>query len=199
LLAQFNTKPTPTTVSAYKRVLAYLKGTRDVGINFKLGADTLPRPVAYTDADWGGPLTPGRRSCSGHVVLLAGGPISWRSHLQTSVALSSNEAEYMAASDAARELEWLTRLVNDMGLYAADADPIVFYMDNRGAQDLIRTSLVPKRSKHIDIRYHYVRDIASRGIIKPTSIGTKEMAADGFTKPLPEEPFRRFVGQLGLS
>lgn len=58
-------------------------------------------------------------------------------------------------------------------------------MDNRGAQDLIRTSLVPKRSKHIDIRYHYVRDIASRGIIKPTSIGTKEMAADGFTKPLP--------------
>lgn len=53
LLAQFNTKPTPTTVSAYKRVLAYLKGTRHVRINFKLGSDTLPRPIAYTDADWG--------------------------------------------------------------------------------------------------------------------------------------------------
>jgi hypothetical protein len=199
LLAQYNTKPTPTTVSAYKRVLAYLQGTRDVGIHFKPGANALPRPIAYTDADWGGPLTPGRRSCSGHVVLLAGGPISWRSHTQTSVALSSNEAEYMAASDAARELEWLTRLVNDMGLYAADADPIMFYIDNRGAKDLIQSSLVSKRSKHIDIRYHYVRDIAARGIIKITPIGTSDMAADGFTKPLPEAPFRRFVNQLGLS
>jgi hypothetical protein len=105
----------------------------------------------------------------------------------------------MAASDAAREVEWLTRLVADMGLYAADAEPFTFYMDNKGAHDLVRTSFVSRCSKHIDIRYHYVRDIAARGIINPTPIGTRNMAADGFTKPLAEEPFKRFRSQIGVS
>jgi hypothetical protein len=199
LLAQYNSKPTPKCVAAWKRVLAYLQGTRDIGLTFRIGTGQLPRPICYTDADWGGPLTPGRRSCAGQVIFLAGGPVSWKSHLQTSVALSSNEAEYMAASDAARELEWLSRLVVDMGLYAAGADPITFYMDNRGAKALIETKLVRKRSKHIDIRYHYIRDVAARRIIKPLAVGTKEMAADGFTKALAEPLFKRFVGQLGLS
>jgi hypothetical protein len=72
-------------------------------------------------------------------------------------------------------------------------------MDNRGAKALIETKLVRKRSKHIDIRYHYIRDVAARIIIKPLAVGTKEMAADGFTKALAEPLFKRFVGQLGLS
>lgn len=104
----------------------------------------------------------------------------------------------MAASDAVREVEWLTRLVADVGLYAAYATPITFYMDNKGAHDLVRTSFVSGRSKHIDIQYHYVRDIATRGIINPTPIGTRDMAADGFTKPLAEEPFKRFRNQIGV-
>jgi len=87
----------------------------------------------------------------------------------------------------------------DIGLYSRDADPIIFYMDNRGAKTLAESTLVSKRSKHIDIRYHYIRDVAARGIIKPTAIGTKDMAADGFTKPLSELLFKRFTGQLGLS
>ncbi|KAI2671499.1 hypothetical protein CBS147339_9480 [Penicillium roqueforti] len=198
LLAHFNTVPTQKTLSTQRRVLRYLKGSKQLGIVFRPGSGMLPPPVLYTDADWGGPLTPGRRSCSGYVMLLAGGPVSWRSHLQASVALSSNKAEYMAVSDAAREVEWLTRLVADMGLYAADAEPITFYMDNKGAHDLVRTSFVSRRSKHVDIRYHYVRDIAARGIINPTPIGTRDMAADGFTKPLAEESFKRFGGQIGV-
>ena len=132
-------------------------------------------------------------------MLLAGSPISWQAHMQNSVALSSNKAEYMAASDAAREAKWLHQLILDMGLYSTDAELITFYMDNKGALDLLWTSLVPKQSKHIDIRYHYTRDIAAWGIIKPTQIGTKDMAADGFTKPLPEDPFRRFRSQIGVS
>ncbi|KOS39226.1 hypothetical protein ACN38_g9947 [Penicillium nordicum] len=198
LLAHFNTVPTQKTLSTQRRVLRYLKGSKQLGIVFRPGSGMLPPPVLYTDADRGGPLTPGRRSCSGYVMLLAGGPVSWRSHLQASVALSSNKAEYMAVSDAAREVEWLTRLVADMGLYAADAEPITFYMDNKGAHDLVRTSFVSRRSKHVDIRYHYVRDIAARGIINPTPIGTRDMAADGFTKPLAEESFKRFGGQIGV-
>jgi hypothetical protein len=74
-------------------------------------------PVAYTDADWGGPPTDKRRSTSGYVFLINGGPISWKSRKQTSTALSSNEAEYMAASEAARETEWLYRLLEAMELY----------------------------------------------------------------------------------
>ena len=187
LLAQFNSKPTQKTVAAQKRLLRYLNGTRNVGINFPRGSGRLPEPVAYTDADWGGPLTSNRRSVSGYIFKIAGGPISWRSHRQTSVALSSNEAEYMAASDAAREAEWLWRLVIDMNLYSATTPPMNFYIDNRGAEDLIRSEFNTKRSKHIDIRYHYVRDIAERGIINiVANIGTKDMAADGFTKPLAE-------------
>ena len=74
-----------------------------------------------------------------------------------------------------------------------------FYIDNRGAEDLIRSEFNTKRSKHIDIRYHYVRDIAERGIINIVSIGTKDMAADGFTKPLAEHQFRQFINQIGVS
>ena len=86
----------------------------------------------------------------------------------------------------------------DIGLYAADASPITFYMDNKGAHDLVRTSFVSRRSKHINIRYHYIRDIAARGIINPTPIGTRDIAADSFTKPLTEEPFKRFRNQISV-
>ena len=78
LLAHFNTVPTQKTLSTQRRVLRYLKGSKQLGIVFRPGSGMLPPPVLYTDADWGGPLTPGRRSCSGYVMLLAGGPVSWR-------------------------------------------------------------------------------------------------------------------------
>jgi hypothetical protein len=199
VLATFNSNPTRSAFLAAKRVLQYLKGTKDVGINFPRGDGALPQPTAYTDANWGGSLTPGKRSCTGYVFLIGRSPISWKSRLQTSVALSSNEAEYMAASDVARKAKWLHRLLNDMAIYPQEIDPIPFYIDNRGAKDLIQSLLVNQRSKHIDVRYHYVRDIAKRRIIKVLPIGTKDMAADGFTKPLPYANHITFLDQLGLS
>jgi hypothetical protein len=105
----------------------------------------------------------------------------------------------MAASDTAREAEWLWRLLIDMNLYPASTPPIKFYIDSRGAEDLIKSEFNTKRSKHIDIRYHYVRDIAERGIIEIIGIDSKDMAADGFTKPLAKQQFHRFLEQIGVS
>jgi hypothetical protein len=115
----------------------------------------------------------------------------------------ASRAEYLAASDAAREAEWLRRFINDMGLYVDGdrdgVDSIPFYMDSKGARDLIASSTTTRRSKHIDVRYHYVRDIAARKVIEVMPIGTEFMAADGFTKSLAADPFRKFLRQIGVS
>ena len=200
LLAQFNSRPTRKAQSAQQHLLSFLKGARTTGIVFERGSGALPCPIAYSDSDWGGSLSPGRKSCTGYVFLINSAPISWKSRRQSSVALSSNEAEYLAASDTAREAEWLRRLINDMGLYgdASDGgvDSIPFYMDSKGARDLVSSSITTQRSKHIDVRYHYVRDIAARKIIEVIPIGTESMAADGFTKSLAMDRSGNFGDKL---
>jgi hypothetical protein len=197
LLAQFNKAPTRKAFGAAKHVIRYLKGSRTRGITFRMSGGPLPQPMVYTDSDWGGPHH-NRRSVSGYVVLLAGAPISWRSAKQTSVALSSNEAEYMAASEAARETQWLRRLLNEMEIYSAPLEPIAFHVDNKGCKDLISSTVTTKRSKHIDIRYHYTRELAADRIIDIRLCPSKENAADGLTKLLRSEGFTAFLRSIGL-
>jgi hypothetical protein len=205
MLAEYNTKPTMKCWSSLMHVLKYLKGTRTKGIQFysrKSRYSSLV-PIGYTDSDWGGPLTPARRSVSGNVFMMAGGPIAWRSQRQTCVATSSNEAEYIAASEAARSAVWIRNLINDMGLDGVlndeKAPPMTLYMDNKGAIDLTTALGATKRSKHIDIRYHYVRDMVNQGVISIRQVPSAEMAADGFTKVLDVVRHTRFLDLIGLS
>lgn len=181
-------------------VIKYLKGTRSLGIRYQHDpAANIEPPKAFSDSDWGGPHTKARRSVGGYVFKLAGGPIAWQSKRQTCVATSSNEAEYIAASEASREAYWIREIMKDLRLFDDQHAPsIPLHMDNKGAIDLTTSDMQTRRSKHIDIRYHYTRDMAEQGIIHIKQIPTAEMVADGCTKPLGSEAHAHFIRLLGL-
>ena len=135
---------------------------------------------------------------------MSGAPISWRSRKQTIVAVSTCEAEYISLSTAFKEAIWLRNLVHSLlsGIKEVQYDfeqPTTIHSDNQGAIALASNESINNRNKHIDIAYHYVRDVVKQGTVKLIYIQTSEMAADMFTKALPRIRFTANVAQLGLS
>lgn len=165
---------------AAKRVLRYLKGTRDMGIVYGLTDDSLELH-GYCDADWGGDRDT-RRSTTAYVFMLAGGAVSWGSKLQPTVALSSAEAEYMAACSAVQEAVYMRRLLSGLG-YQGDV-PTIIYEDNQGCIALSENPVLHKRTKHIDIRYHFTREKVESGEVVLEYIPTEHQLADLLTKAL---------------
>ncbi|BDD54388.1 hypothetical protein MAP00_009257 [Monascus purpureus] len=203
VLSQYHAKPTQKAWRALIHAIRYLKGSINRQITYHKATEPITSdllmPRCYTDSDWGGQLTGNRRSVSGYIFLLAGAPIAWKSRKQTSVALSSNEAEYMALSEASRDALWLRNLINELNVLPTECPPITLYIDNQGAHAMAEAELTTKRSKHIDIRYHYVREKIQDGIVKLQACPTKEQAADGLTKPLRTEQFDHFLQLTGIS
>ncbi|EDN05271.1 predicted protein [Histoplasma mississippiense (nom. inval.)] len=154
-------------------------------------------PIGYTDSDWAGPLNGERKSTSGFIFKLAGAPISWRSSKQPCVSLSSNEAEYVALSEAVREATWLRNMMMELGFVTAK-DPLPIRADNKGSIDLATVAAITARSKHIDTRFHYSRTQLNEGVISIKHVPTEDMVADGLTKPLSTVAFRHFIDLLGL-
>ena len=178
-LATFNKFPTYKSCKALLRVLIYLRDTSERGIQFT-GSDFILS--GYSDADWGGDLE-SRRSTTGYVVFAAGGPIAWQSKLQSTVAVSTMEAEYMAAFGAIQELIWIKGVLGELGFNYVD--PITLYMDSKSAMSLAKNPTHHKRSKHIDIKYHWLREHTfEEGTIYLEHCGTEEMIADVLTKAL---------------
>ena len=138
-----------------------------------------------------------RRSTSGNVFLLGGAAITWASKKQSSVALSTVEAEYMALSVATQEAIWLRQLQEEPGM--KDAGPTLIYEDNQGVISMAKNPVFHKRTKHIQIRYHFVREAVEDEVITLEYCRTSEILADSFTKPLPREQFERLRIGIGLS
>jgi len=186
VLSRFCKTPNYRACKALIRVLIYLRGTIDVGITFS--GSTLDLH-AFSDADWAGDLD-SRRSTTGYVLYAAGGPISWQSKLQCTVAASTMEAEYMAAFHAIQECVWVKGVLGEMGLFV---DPITLYMDSKSAICLAKNPLYHKRSKHIDIKFHWIREkvLGDNIVVHLEHIGTDRMDADIFTKALEYETFLR--------
>lgn len=150
---------------------------------------------AYSDADWGSE-TDERRSCSGLVVIMSGGAISWASKRQPIMALSSTEAEYIALSAATKEILWFIQLASEIDI-KIDL-PITIHCDNRSAIELANVEAFRQRSKHIDIRYHHIRDHINIGNIAVEHVGTEEMVTDSLTKPVFGEKTRFCNEKMGL-
>jgi hypothetical protein len=168
-----------------KRVLRYLKGTHLDGLTFSGGSAAPGILVGYCDADWAGDLV-GRRSTTGYAFLLNGAAISWKSQLQKSVALSSTEAEYMGICEGSREAVNLRRLLTELHMEQTVPTPLL--EDNQSCIALIKHSgITHQRTKHIDIRYHFIRELVSTGEVAVEFCPTEEMAADVLTKPLARE------------
>ena len=147
-----------------KRILLYLKKTASYGL--KLSGDAAWDPTVYVDADWATDTRDTqhpRRSISGYVSFLAGSAVSWRAAKQKTTALSTTEAEYMALALGCQEAKWLSQLLMELGV--KDVTPVTMMEDNKGCRDLAANPAHHTRTKHIDIKYHFVRDLVTEGVV----------------------------------
>ena len=193
-LSTFSNNPTDTHWQALKRVFRYLAGTRNRGIVY--GGASNEALCGYTDADWAGDYD-SAKSTSGYVFTLNGGAISWKSSKQKSMAKSTCEAEYMGQSDAAQEAVWARSLLSELGECLNDPTPI--FGDNQGAIALAKNPIDHKRTRHINVSYHFVRELITNGTLTLTYIPTNEMIADGLTKALTPAKFAGFIKMLSLN
>lgn len=148
----------------------------------------------FADADWTNSLID-RKSYTGYVFTLGGGAISWESKKQNSVALSSTEAEYVAISEAAKEAVYIRgflKKITDLN------DSIVIYNDNQSAQKLVYNPIFHNRTKHIEVKYHFIREIVDKKIIEVEYMPTEEMLADVFTKSLYYPKHNNCLKGIGL-
>ena len=189
-LSQYMATPTVTHLTMAKHVLRYLKGTIDHCLTFKK-SEKLSL-VGLCDADWGS--TTDRRSITGYGFRLSTeGPfVSWKSKKQQTVALSTCEAEYMSLSAAVQEAKFLLKLLKCM--IGSDLfDHVVMYCDNQGALALASNPIQHQRSKHIDIKYHFVRSEVQKSVVILKYIPSEENIVDVFTKPVSGAKFKRFT------
>ena len=192
-LGQFNNCFGVDHWKAAKRVLRYLKGTVDVGLVFSEGSTPA---TGYVDADWGND-SDDRRSFTGYIFKHNGGPIAWESRKQRTVALSTTEAEYMALSEGVKEALFLKRYLSELGFGASNEMRV--YCDNQSSIKLSENDVFHGRSKHIDIRHHFVRDVVQRKEISLAHVSSENQVADFLTKALPKNKHRICSELAGLS
>jgi len=193
-LSQYLQNPGRPHWEQAKRAIRYLKGTRD----WKLVFGSTGGVEGFSDANWGNDVDD-RHSICGYVFTLNGGAISWSSKKQSVVALSSTEAEYIGITHAAKEAIWVRHLLSELYSPRVLEHPITVHCDNRSAIELVKNATFHSRTKHIAIRYHYIREAFNDGIIVLTHRGTDDMPADMFTKALIRAKLSKFAQSVGVS
>ena len=188
-LSQHLASPTYAHLNLAKHVLKYLKGTINQGIVY-YKTDELITVIGYSDSDWGS--SSDRKSITGYCFKLSdhSSIISWKSKKQPTVALSTCEAEYMALTNAIQEGLFLKQLLADMldnNMY-----PISINVDNKGTIDLAKNPVLHQRSKHIDIKYHFIRHHIQNGQVNVIYIPSKDNISDAFTKPVSKMNLKHF-------
>ncbi len=194
-LSRFTSNPNEIHFTAVKRVFKYLKTTIKYGITYSNKFINNKFITGYCDADYAGDLYTAK-STSGYIFLLAGGPISWKSKLQPVIAQSTTEAEYVVISTAAKEAVFIISLLKELNYYNQAKFPL--FTDNNGALLLAKNPVFHERTKHINVKYHYIRDLINKGIINLIYISTHDQKADGLTKPLERIKFNKFLMHLGF-
>ena len=190
-LSQFMVDPRRVHWTAAKRILRYIRGTVEYGLVYECrGSVEL---AGFTDVDWAR-CVEDRKSTSS-CFSTGSGVVSWFNRKQKSVALSSAKVEYMAASMAACEGMWLRKSLS--GLFECELEATIFHCDNQSGIMLSENPVFHDRSKHIDIRYHFLRDCVHRGTIQLEYIQKDEQLADIFTKALCRHSFVKFRDKFG--
>ena len=200
--ARFSSNPRTPHSDAVRRIGRYLQGTRDKGLIFR--PDPKKGIECWADADFSGNWDKERasfdastaRSRSGYVITYAGCPLLWASKIQTEIALSTTEAEYISLSQSLREVISLMSLTeelkeNDIPVFSKT--PVIkckVFEDNSGAVELARLPKVRPRTKHLNIKWHHFRQHVAKGLISVFQVTSVQQLGDMFTKPLPEELFQ---------
>jgi hypothetical protein len=195
-VARYASNPDQSHMDAVNRIFAYLNSDRGKGIRYsgKYGFDLK----GFVDSDFAG-CEDSRRSTTGWVFTLAGGPISWNSQRQKTVATSTLDAEYVAGAEAAKEAIWIRNFINDLRIPGIYVKSVPLYIDCNSALKLTRNPEFHSKSKHIDVKYHFIREKVEEGAINTERVGTKDNLADVLTKALPRDAHEDLVSHMGLS
>lgn len=183
-------------MDAVNLIFAYLNSNRCKSIQYsgKHGFDLK----GFVDSDFAG-CEDSRRSTTGWVFTLAGGPISWNSQRQRTVATSTLDAEYIAGAEAAKEAVWIRNFINDLRIPGLYVKSVPLYIDCNSALRLTHNPEFHSRSKHIDVKHHFIREKVEEGAINTERVSTKDNLGDILTKPLPRETHESLTTRLGLS
>jgi hypothetical protein len=185
MMSQFMVNPSEDHINKSLHIVHYV----NTNLNSKIGYDGKQEEgfIAYADADWASDHI-SRKSVTGYIIKLAGGAVSWVSRKQKTVALSSTEAEYMCLSDTTRQIVWIESLFKELNF---DISNIALCGDNQGAIFLASNPAQEHRSKHIDIRYHYIRECVEGKKVILHYVPTTEQIADIMTKCLSYDKFKK--------
>jgi len=193
LLSRFMTGPTKIHMGAAKRILRYIQGTLSYGIEYV--RDQSVTLIGFCDADCAG-SEDDNRSTSGYAFSFGIGVFSWSSMKQNTVILSTAEAEYVSASEATAQSIWLRFVLDDLGEMQAEATPL--FCDNMSAISMARNPIFHQRTRHINRKYHFIREALQEGVINIQFCRSEEQLADIFTKALPKDRFKHQKLKLGV-
>lgn len=194
-LARHLINPTPEHITRAKRVLRYLSNTKEYNLTFSFGSEGL-NPQGYTDSAFADE-TQNSRSTSAYLFTLNGTPMSWATSLQKLVATSSCEAEYIGLTECVKEALWIQAFLLELG-YKDQVVPFRLFADNTGAIAIANNPEFHKRTKHINNKFHFVRQHMDNKDVVVTYLETKSMPADGLTKCLDRQAFNHFLQQISL-
>jgi hypothetical protein len=196
MLSKFMTDPKTSHMAAAKRVLRYVKGTTSLGVFYRRSVENSEDDLkVYTDSDYAGNVED-RRSTAGYVFFLSEGAVAWSSRKQPVVTLSTTEAEYVAAAACACHSIWMKRVLNSLGFSSYKC--VKIFCDNSSTIKLSKNPIFHGRTKHIDVKFHFLRDLVKEGAVELIHCETREQVADILTKPLKLESFTRLRDLLGM-
>ena len=187
--------PNSEHMSAAKRVLRYIRGTSSLGLRYEKGKRNF-FVQGFSESDFAGDSND-RKSTIGQVFFIGNSAISWNTVKQNVVTLSSCEAEYIAASTATCQGMWIIQFIEE--LLSTKVSPFKLFVDNKSAIALSKNPSQHRRSKHIETKFHFIRDCVEKGYVKVEYVKTESQLADSFTKPLGRIKFDEFRENLGVA
>jgi hypothetical protein len=193
MVERFQSSPKESHVMVVKRIFRYLKGTSDFGLWYPRNKGF--ELISYTDVDWAGSVDE-KKSTSGNAFFLGECLVSWSSRKQSSISLSTTEAEYIAVVECCTQILWMIQTLEDIKIECNQLIPI--YCDNTSAINISKNPVMHAKTKHIPIKYHFLREKVSDKKVRLEYVGSKEKIADIFTKPLPKEAFEHLRKNMGV-
>ncbi|KZV43791.1 hypothetical protein F511_41481 [Dorcoceras hygrometricum] len=195
VVSRFMANPGKCHWQALKWMMRYLKGTQNLGLVYGGNQTGGEAVLGYVDSDYAGSIDT-RRSLTGYVFTVYGTAVSWKANLQSVVALSTTEAEYIAVTEAVKEALWLKGLASELKL---QDDTLVLLCDSQSAIHLTKNQVFHERTKHIDVKLHFVREVVAGGEVVIEKVSTEENAADMITKVLPSNKFHHCLKLLRIN
>jgi hypothetical protein len=192
VVSRFLSDPGKEHWNAVKWIMGYLRGTSKLCLSFGSGKPML---IGYTDSDMAGDVDT-RKSTSGYLITFSGGAVSWQSRLQKCIALSTTESELIAATEACKELLWMKKFLQELGF---KQQQYVLFCDNQSTIHLAKNSSFHSRSKHIDVRYHWIRDTLNDKLLTLEKIHTDDNGSDMLTKALTREKLETCRSIAGMA